>query len=90
MSTIDREVIAEINKSATTSFISFVKEKLTERGDKNIKIDNVRLTITLTGDYIVLADVSYIWFLHGWEKHVKHKDWVAVFKDGQWHSPHIW
>ena len=90
MNTVDYAAIAKLNKSVTASFVSFVKDKLTERGDKNIKIDNVRLSITLTDDYVILADVSYTWFLHGWEKHVKHKDFVAVFKNGQWHSPHVW
>ena len=84
----EKDVIAFVKSYASTkaSFIAFVTEKLTERGDKDIKITNVR--IWKNGD--VLADVSYTWRLNGWEKHAEHKDWIAVFRDGQWHSPHIW
>lgn len=84
----EKDLVAFVKKfvSMKTSFISFVEEKLTERGDKNIFISNVRLL----GNDAIFADVYYTWFLNGWEKQVEQKDWVAVFKDEKWHSPHVW
>lgn len=67
------------------SFISFVREKLAERGDKDVVISNIRYV----GNNAILANVSYTWFLNGWKKHAEHRDWIAVYKDYQWHSPHV-
>lgn len=67
------------------SFIAFVRGKLMERGDKDIVVSNIRLT----EKDAILADVSYTWSLNGHEKHAEHRDWIAVFKNNQWYSPHV-
>lgn len=69
-----------------SSFASFLKEKLAERGNTDIEITNVRYQ----GQCAVLADVSYTWYLHSWDKRAEHKDVIGVFRDGQWHTPLVW
>lgn len=67
------------------SFIAFVRGKLMERGDSDITISNMRFF----SNGAMFADVSYTWVLHSWKKHTEHRDWIAVFKDNQWHSPYV-
>lgn len=65
---------------------NWIKEKLTNRGDKDIIVSNIKFI----DDYVALADVSYTWFLNAWEKRAEHKDMLFVYKDETWHSPVIW
>lgn len=72
------------NKQINTEkeLTNWIVEKLTERGDKDIVVSNIKFI----DDYAVLADVSYTWFLNSWDKRAEHKDVLFVYKDGTWHS----
>lgn len=82
----------KIKTKLIKSLIEFFNGKMTECGNKDFSIDNIRLSVNLDGDtekIDALADVKYIWFLHGWEKHVEHKDAIFVYINGEWHTPYI-
>ena len=84
----EKDIIAFVKKFVLMkeSFESFVKEKITERGDTDLVINNVRVL----DHNALVACVSYTWRLNGWEHRARHEEFIAVFKDGKWHSPHIW
>lgn len=65
------------------SLKDYIITKLTERGDTDITVTNIR---TVSKD-VLMADVSYTWRLHGWKKRAEHKDSLFVYKDDKWHSP---
>lgn len=74
------------------SLTEFFNNKMTECGNKSFSIDNIRLSVELNEDVekiVAFADVKYIWFLHGWEKNVEHKDAIFVYMYGEWHTPYI-
>ena len=64
------------------SLVNFVTRKLTEQGSKNIVINNIKFT----ENNVAFADVSYTWYLNGWEKRAEHKETVFVYAEGTWHS----
>lgn len=66
------------------SLIKFITEKMKEKGNTLIDISNIRLG---ENDNVFFADISYIWYLNGWEKHAEHKDMIFVYADNQWHTP---
>lgn len=65
------------------SFISYVTDKLRAIGKRDIVVSNIRFWEN--GD--VIADVSYIWNLNGWDKRTDHKDSIFVRQERGYISP---
>lgn len=71
-----------------------MKEKLIETinyemeqiGNTDVLIENIRFFEVDNKQY-ALADISYTWWLHSWDKKVTHKDMIFVLVDDRWISP---
>lgn len=66
------------------SLIEFINKKMEEMGNTDIKIKNIR--VMQRPEWDALADISYIWYLNGWEKRANFTDVVFAFREGVWHS----
>ena len=60
----------QINKEKELT--NWIVKKLTERGDKDIIVSNVKFI----NNNAMTADVSYTWFLNAWAKLAEHKDMI--------------
>lgn len=79
------ELKNEIEKGLTDTI---VKELLLRR-NKNISIDNIRIEQDTDGTIYALADVTYVWHYHKWNKKVTHWDMFFVLDEtkDEWTSP---
>lgn len=69
------------------SLIEFINKEMERMGNTDVKISNIRLYQRPEWDAFV--DVSFTWYLNGWEKPTNLTDVVFVFRDGKWHTSMI-
>lgn len=72
---------------AKKSLEEFINKKMEEMGNTDVKIGNIRLGQRPEWDAFV--DISFTWYLNGWEKPTDLTDVYFAFRDGEWHMSTI-
>lgn len=67
--------------------INTINYEMEQVGSTDVVIDNIRFFTDDNKQY-AMADVSYIWWLNGWDKRVCHKGMIFMLvDDDRWISP---
>ena len=66
------------------SLIEFINSEMERIGNTDVKISNIRLYQRPEVDAMV--DLSFTWYLNGWEKPTALTDVIIVFREGKWIS----
>lgn len=66
------------------SLIEFINSEMKRMGNTDVKISNIRLCQRSEVD--ALVDLSFTWYLNGWEKPTTLTDVIIVFREGKWIS----
>lgn len=75
-----------MNSPTRENLINRIFEEMVRKGNHRCIIKNLQLRTNEEQVYAI-ADVSYTWRLHAWEKRVKHEGMIFVYVDGEWKSP---
>lgn len=66
------------------SLIEFINKEMERMGNTNVKISNIRLR--QRPEWEAFVDVSFTWYLNGWEKPTTLTDVLIVYREGKWIS----
>lgn len=70
----------------TKSLIEFITKKNDDNGNTDLKIENIRFWDD-HGAIYAYADVSFTWYLNGWEKPTVLNDTIFLYRNEEWYTP---